>query len=189
MIRLAPVFALISTFALAGCGVGQAVSDTGSSLFEARQGACPDTGILADANRIVKFYGDGRDLPDVHFRADISDVRSQCDYGRTGGQRYVYTRVRIDFNAQLGTASRPEPVSIPYFVAVIDRATQEILIRETYSIVAPFEGTRTAISQTDSIDRITIPVDTVADGGFYEIIVGFEVTPDELDFNRSREEY
>jgi len=184
MIRPAHLLVLISALALSACGAGRAVSNAGGSLFEARQGACPTVGILADAEEVTVFSGQGRDLPDVRYHAEMTDVTTTCDYGRAGGQRFAYARVRMDFTAQLGSAARPEPVDIPYFVAVVTRGTDEILIKETYNIRAPFNGGRPAVQMEDSIDRIAIPVETVADGGFYEIIVGFELTPDQLDFNR-----
>jgi hypothetical protein len=185
MIRPGHLLVLISALALSACGAGRAVSNAGSGLFESRQGACPTVGILADTEQLTAFNGQGRDLPDVRYRADINDARTTCDYGRSGGQRYAYSRVRLDFSAQLGSAARPDPVDIPYFVAVVERGTDAILIKETYTIHAPFDAARRAVTMEDSIDRIAIPVETVADGGLYEIIVGFELTPSQLEYNRS----
>ncbi len=188
MHRLAHILVLISALALSACGAGRAVSNAGGNLFESRQGACPLIGILADAHRMTSFYSQGRDLPDIRYSAEINDARADCDYGRAGGQRYVYSRVRLDVTARLGSAARPDPVEIPYFVAVVERMTQTILVKEVYTLRAPFDPSRRSVSLEDSIDRIAIPVETVADGGFYEIIVGFELTPDQLDYNRRREE-
>jgi len=187
MIRPSSILVLISALALSGCGAGRAVSDVGSGLFEARQGACPTVAILADAEELTDFYGQGRDVPDVHYRASVTDVSTSCDYGRSGGQRFVFSRVRLDFAAELGSAARPEPVDIPYFVAVVDSFTDEILVKEIYTIHAPFDGGRRTVTLEDSIDRIAIPVETIADGGLFEIIVGLELTVAQLDYNRRDE--
>jgi len=189
MHRLATIFVMISALALGACGAGRAVSNAGGGLFEARQGACPLIGILADANRITLFNGPGRDLPNIQYSAEITDVSTRCDYGRVGSQRFVYSRVQIDAAAQLGSAARGEAASIPYFVAIVERSSQAILTKEVFQLNAPFTGDRRAMRLDDNIDRIAIPVETVADGGFYEIIIGFELTADQLDYNRRREEF
>jgi len=187
MIRTGSAFVLLSALALAGCGAGRAVGDATGGLFESRQGACPAIGILDDANQVTRFNGMGRDIPDVQYHAEITDVHTSCDYGRAGGQRYAYARVRMNFAAELGSAAHPDVAEIPYFVAVIVRDSNEILVKETYNVRANFDGAHRAVQMHDSIDRIAIPVETVADGGLYEIIVGLEITPDELDYNRRDE--
>jgi hypothetical protein len=187
MIRPGHILVLISALALSACGAGRAVGDAAGGLFEARQGACPTIGILADPERVTVFNGQGRDLPDVRYSAHMTDATTSCDYGRSGGQRYVFSRVRLNFDAQLGSAARPDAVDIPYFVAVVKRDNDEILTKETYTIHAPFDAGRRAVQMEDSIARIAIPVETVADGGFYEIIVGLDLTADQLDYNRRDE--
>ncbi len=171
---------------LSACGAVSGATNAAGHLVESREGACPTISILADADTMTRFRGEGRDLPDIHFQAQVSDAVTRCSYGRAWGQRYAYARVRVDFEIELGTAAYPAPVSIPYFVAVILPDSQTVLTKEVFTIDVPLSETRRVVVLEDYVDRIAIPVDDTTGGGAYEIVVGFELSPEQLAFNRRR---
>ncbi len=179
--RLVPKSALVLTLGLgtvlAGCG--------GGGLIEQREGACPTATILADAENVTAFRpGPGRDLPDVHYQGAITHIDTGCDYGRSRGDRYAYAHVNLSFDVDLGSVAFPAPVDVPYFVAVIVPDTQTVLTKEVFMLTVPFDGTVRSVSLDDRIDSIAIPVVENTEGANYEIVIGFELNPEQVEHNR-----
>lgn len=179
-------FALVAGFAagLAGCSsVGNAVG----GLTEERFGACPTATILADAADVTSFRpGPGRDLPDVHYQGHLADLETECSYGRSRGTRYAWARLNFNVEVDLGSAAYPSSVTVPYFVVVVVPETQTVLTKEVFSVDVPFNEGARSITVADHIGRISIPVVENTDGANYEIIIGFELTPEQVEFNRAR---
>ena len=71
-----------------------------------------------------------------------------------------------------------------YWVAVTDR-NQEILAKEYFTVRASFPAGQDRILMTDHVDGIKIPrADSNVSGSNFEVLVGFDVTPEMADFNR-----
>lgn len=203
VLRIAALTALVAS--LAGCGMFnrgtpeerearrqaelQEARETGNvpiNIFQSRVGDCPAVSILADAELLTKFAGGGRDLTNVAYEAEMLGVDTRCTYGREFARRYGYSEVEVDMEVNLGSTAVPRTYAIPYFIAVINPSTQQVVAREVYSIEAEFTPNRHTVRLHDEIDQIRIPVIENADALAYEIVVGFELTPEEVDFNRSR---
>ncbi len=144
---------------------------------------CPRVGILGDAATVVKFRsGDGRDLTDVEHQAEILNISRSCELQAKGSA--VETLLVIEMAASRGPAA-PElaQIPLPFFVAVVERATQRIIARETIDgRVDILPGSRRAGSREEIAERIPLPPGKSAVD--YEILVGFDLTADQLDYNR-----
>ena len=99
----------------------------------------------------------------------------------------LLAKIRLDFNAHLGPRSRifeqDQPtVSYPYFIAVTD-ARGEILDKEIHGISLSFKS-----DQTDKKYREGIVIDVDLDDESarppFFIMVGFQLSPDELTYNQ-----
>jgi hypothetical protein len=149
---------------------------------------CPRIGILSDAASLVKFRpGDGRDLTDVEHEAEILGVDRTCEM-RDGGKA-VDVAVTVQMAAARGPAA-PEATTIPlpYFIAVVERASQRIVARE--AIAGQIEltpGRRRAGVGEEIIERI--PLGAGRSPADYEILVGLELTEEQLRYNRRRRGY
>ena len=179
---IAPFVAVCLSLLLAAC------AGTAGRLTETRVGECPRSIILGDADQVMVFSGPGRDLPDLQYEATVMDLSSQCDYGREWGRRYAFTQMRIDFAVELGSAAAPVPVDIPYFVAVVLPESEVILTKEVFTFRADFGPGYRAMTVRENIDQVRIPVEEDDEAGQYELIVGFELTPEQLAFNRRRDQ-
>jgi len=175
--RLGFLSAAVLILGLAGCG----------SIMEEEVSTCPAASILGDAADVTVFRaGPGRDLPDVHYHAQLTNLATRCDFGRTRGTNYAYGRLNFDVEVALGSAAYPAPVDVRYFVAVIDSTSQRILTREVFSVHAPLSSEHRSITVADHIGRVAIPIEARVDGGNYELVIGFELTPEQVAFNRTR---
>ena len=139
---------------------------------------CPEVVLLADAARQVKFDGQGRDLTDVLFEADLEAGRLICTYDDE--ELDVDLQVRII--ASRGPANSDRLANINYFVAVA-RANQTVLARRSFDIAIPFPGNRTRVSGLEEIGQV-ITLAPGEDGSDYRIYLGLDLTPEELRFNR-----
>ena len=142
---------------------------------------CPRVTVLGDGASVTKFRdGTGRDLTDVTAQADIVDVAVECDYDRTG----VDVAMQVAIAATRGPADRARVADFDYFVAVAD-AQRNILAKEVFRVRVQFPQSQSRVGQVEEIAP-RIPLKDRAQGGTYQIVVGFQLTPEELEWNRTR---
>jgi hypothetical protein len=177
MLKLAP---LVLAALLAGCGTTSRLAQSLDST--PNSGPCPVVGSVYDAARYVKFVTpEGKIYSDIAFTGEITDVRMYCRY--TGNVPLV-AEVEIDFAFGRGPQADGRTHDYPYFLAVT-RRNGKVLAKEYFSTRAQFSrGDVTTV--TEQVKRITIPrADESISGVNFEIVVGFELTPEQLAFNRT----
>lgn len=165
-----PRAALISA-ALAAAGVLAGCSSTPD------QRACPRVQVIGDLGRLVQFApGAARNPGDVAYVASIDSVRSHCVYDAGG----VTVDMTVALGAERGPAGTRLPdVDVTYFVAITD-PSRSIIAKQPFTSRIAFSGPRGASSE-DLEQRI--PVGAHASAGDYAIILGFQLTPEQVDFN------
>lgn len=145
----------------------------------ARGPACPGVGILADASRLVQFAGTEAGGSGILFSAEIVNAAATCDYSR----RYVDMALSIQVHARHGQAGGTGVYPSRYFVAVVDPG-ERILARDIFDLAIAFEAGQPQAVLRDTVDRVRIPLKQKKAGAGYQIIVGFELTPDQVIYNR-----
>jgi hypothetical protein len=162
--------------ALGGCsGLTEALSD------DPNVGPCPVVGALYDANRVVELEGLERH-ENVGFTGAIEGVRGFCRY--TGGNP-ITMEIEIDFAFGKGPKAEGDSHTYPYFVSVT-RRDRLVLAKEAYAMNVRFPKGSDIVRRTEKVDGIVIPRATATvNGTNFEVIVGFDLTADQLAFNRS----
>ena len=140
--------------------------------------ACPPIFRVADASRLVKFDGTGRDLTDVRFEIDLQELTGACVYD----DDVIEMTLDVSFTATRGPADRARLAPIKYFVA-ITTLDQRVLAREEFELNIPFEGNRTRVSVIDQLEP-RIPLKPAEAGTDFHIYVGISLSPEELRYNR-----
>jgi hypothetical protein len=92
--------------------------------------------------------------------------------------------MQIQFAAARGPAAASENATFNYFVAIA-RTDKTILARESFDAVIELPGNQTRNGILEEIDQ-TIPIAEGQSGTNFVILVGFEMTPAELEFNREQ---
>ena len=142
---------------------------------------CPAVFILEDAKELTRFKpGPGRDITDILFEAEIVNFVGDCDYNE--GEAEIELSVQI--KVERGPANKAGQVAFDYFVA-IPKFQSRSEGKSVFNVTGDFEGNRTRMLYQDDLD-MTIPVKVPTDGAALEIILGFQLMPEELKFNRSR---
>lgn len=144
-------------------------------------GPCPVAGSVYDAARYVKLDGGGELYTNIEYTGEITDVRLFCRYT---DDIPLAAEIEIDFAFGKGPAARSDSHTYPYFVAVT-RRNGKVLARETFATEAQFRGDPVT-GKSELVSRITIPrADGSISGVNFEIVVGFELTTEQLEFNRA----
>jgi hypothetical protein len=144
---------------------------------------CPGVSILGDASEITLFaqgQGQGQDLTDVAYRASIERLASNCDYTTAGDT--VTSTVAARLVATRGPAAQASEKTFVYFVAVVDK-DQKVLARERFDSTFTFQANQRQAAAIEEIEQI-LPIRADLRGLDYEILVGFDLTPEQLEFNR-----
>lgn len=166
------------------------VSGCGSSQAPDLAARCPRVSLLADAATLTQFApGPGRDLTDVDYQAEFTDVQADCQVmgGRGNGQIVVVTVAPV-MTVVRGPANNDRQADLSYLVSVIG-LDQSILNVQRFPIAVSFPGNLTRLSVIDNDPPVTvrIPLTEGTTGRQYDILVGFQLTPDELEYNRRRD--
>jgi hypothetical protein len=138
-------------------------------------------GVLYDASRQVNIIG-----PEMHqnvgFTAEIQKVRGFCRYV---GKDPITMELEIDFALGRGPKAEGDERDYSYFVTVT-RRDRFVLAKETFPLRVKFPKDISVVNKREVVSGIVIPRanDTVS-GSNFEVLVGFELTPEQLEYNRS----
>ncbi|MBK1667464.1 hypothetical protein CKO28_05395 [Rhodovibrio sodomensis] len=170
----APALAgLAALLALAGC----ASDDQPARLV------CPPAVIPQESSQLIAFQGGGRDLTDVRFDLQVSDVALTCELERDDDARTLETELGVRFTAEKGPANTEGVASGRYFVAVVG-PDGKVLKRRSFDIELELPGNQTRVAAAQYLSP-TIPVADGAATDAYTIYVGLVLTPAQLRYNRA----
>lgn len=149
---------------------------------------CPKVNLLADAATLTKFRpGPGEALIDVLFEAEFANVLMGCEHDiddeTNAGTLGIDLQMLIQ--ASRGPADKSREGLIRYFVTLTDKE-QSILGKEVFEVKAPFPGNRTRVRVTDDPVEMTVPLKAGQTGRNFQIYVGFQLSQEELAYNRRK---
>jgi hypothetical protein len=156
--------------------------DSGAPLPQMRnEGPCPYVKALYDASRYVEFK-DGREASaSVGFTGEIQAISSGCQYK---DNEPITVVMDILFELGKGPQASGGSKTFHYWVAVTDR-NREVIARQTFDLPVNFPAGKDRVYMTDSLANIVIPRGSqTTSGANFEILVGFDVTPQMAEFNR-----
>lgn len=148
--------------------------------------SCPSVSILSNAERVTIFRpGPGRDLIDITAEARIDDFIARClyDVDEETGIGRVNVELSLGMTAARGAANVDGVAEFDYFVTLM-KLDKTILTKNTFTVFAPFKGNRFRLSAYDEPVILTIPIEPPQTGQDFLIYVGFQLTPDQLQYNR-----
>ncbi len=166
--------------AAAVLAIGLAGCEAGFFSKPAPPGPCPRVAAVADAGTLTRFSGSGRDLTDVAFEAEIGGMQGSCVYS----DDVIDVDLAVQFIASRGPADQNRRADFKYFVAVA-RFDQSVVARESFDTFVEFPGNQNRAGIVEELAQ-HIPIASGERGDSFVIYVGFELTPQELTFNRAQ---
>ena len=144
-------------------------------------GPCPFVKTLYDAARYVEFKDNKEASANVGFTGEIQGVSAACEYK---SEEPITVKMEVLFELGRGPQADGRQKTYRYWVAVTDR-NRSILAKETFDLPVSFKEGEDRVYIRESIDQIVIPrAELSTSGANFEILVGFEVTPEMAAFNR-----
>ena len=170
-IRLAP---LVLAVFLTGCGPGR-------NEFPP---VCPAPTFLQYLSDLTRYRPDsaGRDLTDLVLRARLTGLQGSC---KDGSRQTLETTVSLTMELTRGPAMQGRIVQVPVFVAVTEG--DRILNKEVFAVDFEFPPNLDRAAVGTPVLTLNLPVSPEKSGAAYGIIAGFQLTPDELAYNRQRQ--
>jgi len=166
-LRLWALF-VVAGVSLAGC----------QPLMNQQARACPNAAILADTE-MVTILVPNSDPPAVAAQATLSRVNSACQ----ANAKRVEVELAFQIDALRGATTEAAVIELPFFVAVTD-GQGRVLAKDIFHSRMTFDAAGVA-SQVEQLVE-TIPL---ADGELpvnFQIILGFQLAPQELQYNQAR---
>jgi hypothetical protein len=144
-------------------------------------GPCPYVKILYDAARYQQFQGDRVASDAVEYTGEMQSLSSGCEYRSTDP---IHVEVELLFEFGRGPAARASTKDFTYWVAVTDR-NNAVIDKQYFTVRAAFPAGQDRVMVTDRINGIRIPrANPSVSGANFEVLTGFDVTPQMADFNR-----
>jgi hypothetical protein len=145
-------------------------------------GACPLMGVLYDSSRLVQFaQPNAPRYANIAFTGEMEGVHGLCRYIDADP---ITMNVDINMEFGRGPAATSDRRTYRYWVAVTRRGRAPIA-KQYFDIDVAFPRNQAVVSRVEHINRIVIPrANADISGENFEILVGFELTPEQLQFNR-----
>ena len=162
-----------SLFLVAGCNKG--------NPFEVTISNCPAVAVVSFTGTVTKFDGFGRNTDDVIYNATITDLRVDCTEDDDTG---ITQHVSFAVIASKGPAFSGQAINLPYF-AVLLRDNNLITAKRIFQAKFQFDPDLDRAVSRHAIIQTLPSIDT-ARRYDYELLVGFQLAPDEVAYNALR---
>jgi hypothetical protein len=162
------------------CILSLSTALSGCSLIEGKYAdvKCPQAGILGQLSAVSRFDGHGTAFSNLGYRASLGDLTSECKVNNEG----VTVNVTVSTLAEIGPAASGRSAEFPYFIAVTDE-NDKIVAKRVLPNEITFKSNQSRAGARDT-DNERIPIPDPKDAAKYHVVIGFQLTPDELAYNR-----
>ena len=147
-------------------------------------GNCPRVEIVPELRIYSDFTDDSTTKPNnLVSRARIANVQTSCALN----ERNVTVDLKTTFEGTLGPAARVSSndkpfFSYPFFIAVAE-AGGKVLTKEIYAASITYPPGRTTQAYNENM-RLILPMETRDQGRNQKIMLGFQLSPDQLTYSR-----
>lgn len=145
---------------------------------------CPTVGVLSDASKMRVFAdGAGRERANAAYEAEFMRAHLlECEMKKNE----MKASVRFEARAKTGPAISSNKVEYPYFVAVLS-PDGEVVSKTIRKGAVKFKSGKTEAFFAQEYDDIKFTVPEGKDGLGYEIIIGFQLTREQIESNRAQD--
>lgn len=146
-------------------------------------GPCPLMGVLYESSRLVAFADPSVQTRynNIAYTGEMQGIRGLCRYVDADP---IQMSIEVDMAFGRGPAMSGNSQTYRYWVAVARRGRAPIE-KAYFDVDVRFDRNEQVVTVTEEIDTIVIPrANEDVSGENFEILVGFELTPQQLQFNR-----
>ncbi len=144
-------------------------------------GPCPFVKVLYDAARYVELKDNKESLSAVGYTGEIQTLSAGCQYK---GVEPIRVQMQVLFDFGRGAQAASGSKTYRYWVAVTDR-NREVLSKAYFNLPVSFPSGQDRVMYTETLKGISIPrANDKVSGSNFEVLIGFDVTPEMAAFNR-----
>ncbi len=145
------------------------------------EGPCPYVKVLYDAARYHEFKDAKESAASAIWTGEIEGISSDCAYK---GNQPIHVGMNIGFSLGRGPQAVGQTKVYHYWVAVTER-DKTVLAKQDFDLPITFKPGEDTVHVDTQIGNISIPrADITVSGANFEVLVGFDVTPEMAEFNR-----
>jgi hypothetical protein len=147
--------------------------------------SCPTIGVLADASEITRFrHGGARDASDVAWHGEIATVDFTCI--QPEGKGVVIADAIIVATFTRGPAATGDRQFFTLFSTLTERE-DKVIDKAVFSLDVKFRDGEKTVTKTKRINSIRIPTEGEVAPELYNVYFGFQLSPAEVAYNRTKE--
>lgn len=147
--------------------------------------SCPTVGVLADAREITRFrHGGERDVSDITWMGEIVSVDFACF--QPEGKDVVIGEAVIVASFRRGLAATSDRQFFNLF-SVMSEREDKIVDKSIFSMDVRFKRGQQVATATKRIKNIRVPAKGAVAPELYNVYFGFQLSPAEVAYNRTKE--
>ncbi len=145
---------------------------------------CPQVKVLGDVSRLAQYTNPDKSSPaDLVTETFLNNITANCKIGSSS----VTLDLTLDFVGKLGPQGIKDTVveanySYPYFLTVVD-PSGAIIAKDVFAISLTYHKGETETTKQDQL-RQTIPLPAGSNANQFQVIAGFQLSEEELQYNR-----
>ncbi len=143
---------------------------------------CPRIAVLGGAEQVVVFDGRGTDITNVVARAEIQKSALTCEYD--SDEKTISMDLGFNGLAELGPAATGPELHLRGFVAVT-RGDNSVIRKTFVDVPVVFEKGSQKMHFVSTLEDNVLSYTNSVDGSAYEILVGFQLSPEQLAYNKA----
>jgi hypothetical protein len=147
---------------------------------------CPDVRVDSATANVTQFReGPGRDVGDIVYQAEIVSYEGSCTQDLTNDEGEAEVEMEVEFALATGAAAAKGDVPLYYFVA-IPQLFPDPAAKQVFEVRRESPGGASKADRWTERVNLTLPVTKARPSAAYDIYVGFQLTDEQLAFNRTR---
>ncbi len=146
---------------------------------------CPTLVLPADLADMTRFQpGAQPDLSTMILDARVTAIDGTCRRGRR--DQSIDATISLRFQMDRGPGAPTRAVQLPWFLALLDARTNQVVTRQSFVMNGQFAPNTTRANVTSQPIDISFPVGAERRIQDYKVMVGFLLTEEEVALNRRR---
>jgi hypothetical protein len=149
-------------------------------------GSCPPISVRPDLKHLVEFQDPAKTTDATRVsEATIENVKNTCRVEKES----LVMQIDIELSGKTGPKARVKPTdkpsfAYPYFIAVLDEKGN-ILSKEIFAASVAYNANQNDIKQSETVFQ-NMPFPDSEAGKSYSVIIGFQLTEDQLAYNQKQ---
>lgn len=147
---------------------------------------CPNVRVDAATANITQFReGPGRAVGDIAYQAEIVSYEGTCTQDLTNDEGEAEVEMEVEFALATGGAAPAGDIPLYYFVA-LPQLFPDPAGKQVFEVRRESKGPSAKAERWTETIHMTIPVTKARPAAGFDIYVGFQLTDEQLAFNRTR---